>query len=131
MDSQDITRYLIMDGTTELDQLLHPPIPPGMELTADLGIAFPDGMGPVPQPIEPEPATDDPLPSADVVVITWTIAEQNALADVFTPGFGRLKWYRYTRNFEEHYRPMIRKGAPSLDPSGPGWAATSSRKSAG
>ncbi|MFD0526133.1 hypothetical protein ACFQ1I_00925 [Kitasatospora arboriphila] len=47
-------------------------------------------------------------------MITWTVAEQDALADVFTPGFGRQRWYRYTRRFEEHYRPLIRAGAPSL-----------------
>lgn len=47
------------------------------------------------------------------MVITWTVAEVNALADVFTPGKGRNSWYRYARNFEKEYRTKIREGAPA------------------
>jgi hypothetical protein len=36
--------------------------------------------------LDPPPAPGDPLPAADVLVVTWTIAETEALADVFTPG---------------------------------------------
>jgi hypothetical protein len=79
-----------------------------------LTIPFPDGLAPTPAPIVPEPGPLDPLPHADVVVVTWTVDEQDALADVFTPGFGRATWYRYARNFEEHYAANIKGGAPSL-----------------
>ena len=44
-------------------------------------------------------------------MITWTVDEQDALCDVFTPGFGRSAWYRYTRNFPD-YAPL-RAGAPA------------------
>ena len=83
-------------------------------LTADLGIPFPDGLAPIPQPIDPPPAPDDPLSPADVLVVTWTVAEVNALADVLTPDHGRDSWYRYARGFEEKYRDKIRRGAPAL-----------------
>lgn len=57
---------------------------------------------------------DEPLPQADYVVITWTVAELEALADVLTPGVRRNNWARYARRFEEHYEPQIRQGAPAL-----------------
>lgn len=80
---------------------------------ADLRIGWPDGLAPRPVPLDEEPATDDPLPRADYVVITWTAAELQALADVLTPGVdGRRRWYRYDRRFEE-YLPRIRGGAPA------------------
>jgi len=52
------------------------------------------------------------LPKADVVVVTWTVDEAHALADVLTPGTTREHWYPYSRNFA-HYDPLIRNGAPS------------------
>jgi hypothetical protein len=78
-----------------------------------LGIPFPDGLAPLPQPIDPPPDPSAPLPKADVVVITWTVDENDALADVLTPGQSRAKWYRYDRNFAAHYAPLIRNGAPA------------------
>ncbi len=80
---------------------------------AALDIDWPTGKEPVPfeLPVEPDPT--DPLPRADVLVITWTAAEMLALADVLTPGVNpRTRWYRYARHFEE-YLPEIRSGAPA------------------
>lgn len=89
----------------------------GLEATAKtratLDIDWPAGKEPVPfeLPVEPDPT--DPLPRADVLVITWTAAEMLALADVLTPGVNpRTRWYRYTRHFED-YLPEIRPGAPA------------------
>jgi hypothetical protein len=76
-------------------------------------IPFPDGLAPTPQapqPVEPDAA----LPGADVLIVTWTAAEADALADVFTPGTSRRRWQPYRHRFDEHYRPQIRPGAPSL-----------------
>jgi hypothetical protein len=69
-------------------------------------------LAPVPVAITPAPATDDPLPAADVVVVTWTVDEADALAHVLTPGVSRDRWYPYARDFEQ-YLPKIRKGAPA------------------
>lgn len=80
----------------------------------DLGLPWPAGTAPQPKAITPEPDRNDPLPQADVLVVTWTVAEVEALADVLTPGIGRNSWYRYARRFESHYVPQIRGGAPAL-----------------
>ena len=59
----------------------------------------------------------DPLPKADVVVITWTAAEWKALHDVLAPdlqtiapedftGDWRDLWYPYTRNFYRVYQDL-------------------------
>jgi len=82
---------------------------------------YPDGLKPAPLPIDPKPAPSAPLPRADVVIVTWTVAECEALADVFTCPYHRPSrsaptrndWYLYNRNFLAHYRDLIRKGAPS------------------
>ena len=75
-------------------------------------IPFPAGLAPKPSAISPVPAPIDALPKADVVVVTWTVDEAHALADVLTPGTTREHWYPYSRNFA-HYDPLIRKGAPA------------------
>jgi len=76
--------------------------------------AFPDGLAPVPAPLPAPPDPEAELPRADVVIVTWTAAEKRALADVFTRGVGRDGWYPYRRDFDTHYRPLIRRGAPAL-----------------
>jgi hypothetical protein len=79
-----------------------------------LDLDWPAGLEPQPQELAVEPDTEDPLPKADVLVVTWTIAEMLALADVLTPGVNpRTRWYRYDRLFEDEYLPLIRNGAPS------------------
>jgi nucleoside phosphorylase len=115
-DRKQMAREVLQAGIEEVDLQLHPD-PDLMEqeagLTADLGIAFPEGLAPIPQPPDPNIDTTAPLPRADVLVVTWTVDENDALADVLTPGFGRAKWHRYNRRFQEHYLPLIRPGAPA------------------
>ncbi|GJM15552.1 MAG: hypothetical protein DHS20C13_08790 [Thermodesulfobacteriota bacterium] len=82
-------------------------------LLADIDLDYPSGLAPIPEPIEPRPGTSNPLPQADVLVITWTVAELNGLADVLTPGFSRRRWYFYRRRFDDHYDNLIRNGAPA------------------
>lgn len=54
------------------------------------------------------------LPQADVFVITWTTAETDALASVFTPGLSRDDWHRYRHNFDSAvFKSKIRNGAPA------------------
>ncbi|TFH27057.1 MAG: hypothetical protein E4H00_09905, partial [Myxococcales bacterium] len=80
---------------------------------APLAINWPTGLAPVPQELTSEPDETDPLPRADVLVVTWTAAELLALADVLTPGVNpRTRWYRYARSFDD-YLPEIRGGAPA------------------
>jgi hypothetical protein len=112
---QEIARYVLSLGIEESDLEMEPDLtllPEAIVETLRLNIGFPAGLEPKPQPIEPAPATSAALPRADVAVITWTVAEQNALADVMTPSFGRARWYRYDKGYAA-YEPKIRMGAPA------------------
>lgn len=116
-DPKEIAKHLIMAGTEPYDlrrEVTPDQLPPGFALAADLNLPFPSGTRPRPLEISPRPDPGDALPEADVVVITWTVAELRALADVLTPGFNSRTWYRYDRDFDEKYRPHIREGAPAL-----------------
>lgn len=119
MDGTDengqVTRHLIEYGATP-DDYEPVAVPPGPEalLAEGLAIPFPPDLAPTPRPLELLPEPGDTLPAADVLIVTWTIAEQDALADVLTPGFGRAQWYRYDRGFEQEYAHRIRRGAPAL-----------------
>jgi len=79
----------------------------------ELAQLFPTGLSPTAALVEPSPASSDPLPRADYVVITWTVAELQALADVLTPAIPRTRWHPYDRDFETKYLPQIRSGAPA------------------
>lgn len=111
-DEPDLARRIIDFGMTEDD--LGPRRPPGPAALVALALPWPAGLAPSPQPLDDEPSPSDKLPEADVLVVTWTVAEVEALADTLTPGHGRNTWYRYDRRFQDHYRPMICGGAPSL-----------------
>jgi hypothetical protein len=67
---------------------------------------------PVPKPFPTAPKPESPLPKVDYVIVTWTVAEVKALADVLTPGHQREDWYPYTHNFKT-FLPAIRKTAPA------------------
>lgn len=106
----DPARLIIDFGLTEED--LGPRLLEAPALMINLGLPWPSGQAPRPQPLDVEPDPDDPLPRADVLVVTWTVAEVEALSDVLTPGFDRKNWYRYAKDFEG-YLPDIRQGAPA------------------
>jgi nucleoside phosphorylase len=113
-DDTALTRRIIEFGTT-VDDL--GPRQFGVAATAagrrTLGLDWPTKYTPKAASLAIEPDPSDPLPPADVVVITWTRDEMQALADVLTPGVNPSKrWYRYDRKFEE-YLPNIREGAPA------------------
>jgi hypothetical protein len=112
-DPTELAKYLIEYGKDQSDDGDRSPIPDA-SLLADLGLQFPAGLAPTPTELDVEPATSDPLPQADVLVVTWTVAEVEALADTLTPGFSRRNWYRYDRFFLERYISQIRNGAPAL-----------------
>jgi nucleoside phosphorylase len=78
-------------------------------------IPWPAGLAPQVPPATTPPAETDPLPKADVLVVTWTVAEAKALADVLTPGQPSTAWSRYGHNFQSTFVPMLRGGAPALE----------------
>ena len=116
-DPDAIARHIIEYGSTpadlELDRVVAAPRA-GPALAAALALPWPAGLAPQPQELPAVPSVDDPLPRADCLVMTWTVAEHEALADVLTPGVDRNRWFRYRRGFDERYRPQIRGGAPAV-----------------
>ena len=122
---KEIARYLLSRGAEELDGgdpgpivAFVPPDGPGRRTIHHVpDVVFPDGLAPVAHPLAAEPTDADPLPQADVVVITWTADEARALAHVLTPGYSasrsaRHHWHAYTHNFSA-FEPLIRGGAPA------------------
>ena len=78
-------------------------------------IPWPKGSTPVPKPLAKKPGANSSLPGADVLVVTWTVAEALALSDVLTPGYrSKTDWYTYTHNWKTQFKPIIKKGAPAL-----------------
>jgi len=110
----DLARRIYDYGLTadDLGPRLHGAAAAG-KARAVLSIDWPAGLAPTPHELATEPDPTDPMPRADVLVITWTAAEMLALADTLTPGVNpRTRWYRYGRNFEA-FLPEIRGGAPA------------------
>lgn len=71
--------------------------------------------------LEPRPAaslqanSDDPLPRADVLLVTWTVDEGHALSRVLTPGKdSRNDYIHYTHNFATISQKM-RRGCPARE----------------
>lgn len=112
----DFARQIIDFGLEPAD-FAELPLEAAVAPLVDLGLPWPAGEAPVPQPWADGalPSPDDPLPRGDVLVITWTVAEHEALADVLTPGYSRNTWARYARRFDDHYKPQIRARAPALN----------------
>src|SRR5262245_25121880 len=115
----EIARYLLARGTDEAAGPAGARVAHESPVRAPL--AFPAGLAPVPDPHPPARSPDDPLPRADVVVITWTVDEVAALAGVLTPGISpkvprsghaAKRWFAYAHNFDKLAQD-IRSDAPA------------------
>lgn len=109
----DLARHIITFDPDEPASRLFSAVP--TEARAGLApIPWPDGLAP--QAVTPAkaPSPSHPLPKADVLVVTWTVAEAKALADVLTPGVPSTSWYVYRHKFDT-YKPNISPGAPALE----------------
>lgn len=118
-DPTEIARHIIEYGATDADRsmervVMTPGARAALMAAAGLELPWPAGLAPQPRELPATPSVDDPLPQADCLVVTWTVAEQEALADVLTPGVDRNSWYRYRRGFDQNYRAKIRKSAPAI-----------------
>jgi hypothetical protein len=119
---KEIARYLLSRGLDAIDQVPDParmaelaaPLEAPLARALAAGPAFPTGLAPTPAPITPAPSQNDPLPHADVVVITWTVDELVGLAHVLTPGVAPARWHRYAHKFAD-YAPAIRPHAPAAN----------------
>lgn len=75
-------------------------------------IPWPEGLAPAPINYDATPLT--PLPRADVLVVTWTAAEWQALADVLTPGHPSTSWLRYAENWAT-FEPQLTWKSPARE----------------
>lgn len=76
-------------------------------------IPWPEGLAPVPA-ASVVTSEDSPLPQADILVVTWTSAESQALADVLTPGRSVDDWLKYTEHYAE-YEPRLTWKSPAKE----------------
>jgi nucleoside phosphorylase len=86
---------------------------PGSKLAELTPIPWPAGLAPTPVAGATRSASD-PLPAADVLIVTYTAAEARALADILTPGVESTSWHHYTKDWA-HYEPLLGSRAPALD----------------
>jgi hypothetical protein len=83
-------------------------------LTRFTDIPWPKGLAPKPAATLGAKSAD-PLPRADVLVVTWTVDEGHALSRVLTPGKdSRNDYLSYTHNFAAIAAKM-RKACPALE----------------
>ena len=76
-------------------------------------IPWPRGLAPKIGP-KPRGRSGNPLPKADVLVVTWTVDEGHALSRVLTPGKdSRNDYVPYTHNFAKLAETMS-KGSPAV-----------------
>jgi nucleoside phosphorylase len=94
-------------GDPVLDHITYQP--QHVELTP---IPWPEGLAP--QGTRYRYGSDDPLPLADVVVVTWTFAEGEALADVLTPGLPSTTWRPYAHLWST-YKGQLTDRSPARD----------------
>ncbi len=93
-------------------------------------VPWPKGLEPKTTPLLSH-TSDSPLPSADVLVVTWTVDEGHALSRVLTPGKDSHSDYlSYTHNFTRISQKM-RKGCPAIEAKrlGAYWTTTIGGKS--
>lgn len=100
---KEIARYVLARGSETVAV---------STLKTKFDFSYPDGLSPKPADYHDKVDPQAPLPKADVVVITWTADEADALARVFTPKVSREHWHSYSREFDS-YLAEIRNGAPA------------------
>jgi nucleoside phosphorylase len=77
-------------------------------------VPWPKGLAPTPDKTA-SAGSGGALPTADVLVVTWTVDEGHALSRVLTPGKDSRNDYRpYTHNFASISKNM-RRGCPALE----------------
>jgi nucleoside phosphorylase len=74
-------------------------------------IPWPEGLAPNAVASTSGP---DAMPKADVLLVTWTAAEFQALADVLTPGCPSIGWTHYTKDWSA-YVPQLTDQSPAKE----------------
>lgn len=88
-------------------------------------IPWPDGLAPTPIPHQTPPGEDDPLPLADLLLLTYTVSEGYAVADILTPGLDTTQWTQYRNGWPALRKLITGNRAPALHFQRAGlWALT-------
>lgn len=105
----DLSTYSAeMGNRLELERITASP-----RLTRQLpALEFPHGTAPV--VVQTNHAPGDPLPKADVLIVTYTMAEAMALADILTPGLQSKDWTLYKNGWPAIKKLIEGDRAPSL-----------------
>lgn len=76
---------------------------------AKLGLSRFSAISPIPWPADIKPKwidfdqnSNDPVPQADAIIVTFTVAEKNALANTLTPGHVYYDWCQYKYDWESY-----------------------------
>jgi hypothetical protein len=117
---REFARHILTFDSDDPSTFAKRTLPPSkvMLASAHSPIPWPAGKAPAPGPLASAPQPDAPFKPGtyDYLVVTWTVEEGKALADILTPGFpSKTAWYSYTHKFQTTYVPLIRKGAPALE----------------
>ncbi len=81
-------------------------------------IPWPEGSTPTPVtlPKAPDPSEDlSKFSGYDAVVVTWTAAEAEATANIFTPGVPLTSWYEYKHDLATYEKLVTGGDAPFND----------------
>ncbi|HET6275335.1 MAG TPA: hypothetical protein VFE16_05270 [Candidatus Cybelea sp.] len=115
VSSRDFARKIIdFDSEGDSGKAFLAQAPLSSPITDMKDIPWSAGMKPIPAPAMAGSAAE-PLPEADVVIVTWTMDEGHTLSRVLTPGFDSDRnWKHYTHNYEQIASKM-RKDAPALE----------------
>jgi nucleoside phosphorylase len=82
-------------------RLAHAPLTP---------IPWPAGLAP--KVVSNRSSPNRSMPKADVLLVTWTAAEAEALADVLTPGHTHDGWTRYAKDWTS-FEPQLTHRSPA------------------
>lgn len=99
-----------LDSSSPQPLFLIPKLPPEINWKLVNG-----KWAPKPVPNQKKPKPNSALPQADVLIVTWTVAEALALSDVLTPGKrSHTDWFFYDHNWANDFKAKVHGMAPSL-----------------
>ena len=75
-------------------------------------VPWPPGSAPVLATPAVPPDPSQPLPAADVVIVTWTSAEARTLSTLLTPGAPLEQWFEYRSNLANFIPKVTGPRAP-------------------
>jgi len=117
----DLARHLITFDPRDKNAYLFAE-PEGVDTFHAAPFPFPEGFLPVPKTSTEQALS--PLPKADVLIVTYTVAEGYALADVLAPGWPDSRWTKYQNNWDALKKLVGPRGPSHESDDAAIWAQT-------